>query len=107
MREHFLTQGVLLDEFLHVLSELKVLCEKCFINLYYVSQKHFEWCKGGHNETIYFLYLYYCKFFSFFWKKDYKFRKPFFLIEGKKMNFDFEGMKSFSEDTLNLKDIST
>ena len=55
---------------------------------------------------IFYIYIT-VKFFHFFWKKDYKFRKPFFLIEEKKMNFDFEGMKSFSEDTLNLKDIST
>ena len=79
--------------------------KKKFI-LLYVSQKHLEWCKVEHNESIYFLYL--DSFFVFFFlKKDYKLRKTFFLLKEKFFNFDFEGMKSFWEDALNIKDIFT
>ena len=78
-KQHFLTQGVLLDEFLHILYESKVHCEKCFI-LLYVSQKHFEWCKVEHNETIYILYLDY-NFFFFFWKKTINWEKLFFWLK--------------------------
>ena len=72
----FFTQWVLLDEFLHILYESKVYYEKFFI-LLFVSQRHFEWCKVQHNETIYFLY-WDLKFFLFL-KKYYKLRQNFFF----------------------------
>ena len=101
--KHFLTQGVLLDEFLHILYELKVHHENFFISLY-VSQRHFEWCKVEQNETIFFLYL---DWNLFFFQKNCKFRNFFFLAKGNFFYIDFEGMKTFWEDALNLEDICT
>ena len=74
--KYFCKEGVLLDEFLHILYESKVYYEKFFI-LLFVSQRHFEWCKVQHNETIYFLY-WDLKFFLFL-KKYYKLRQNFFF----------------------------
>ena len=102
--KHFLTQGVLLDEFLHILYELKVHHENFFVSLY-VSQRYFEWCKIEQNETIFFLYL--DRNFYSFQKKTVNLETFFFLAKGKFFNFDFEGMKSFWEDALNLEDICT
>ena len=82
--KYFCKEGVLLDEFLHILYESKVYYEKFFI-LLFVSQRHFEWCKVQHNETIYFLY-WDLKFFLFL-KKYYKLRQNFFL--GQRMIFYF------------------
>ena len=45
--------------------------------------------------------------FFFFWKNTINWDKTFFLAKGWFFIFDFEGMKSFWEDALNLKDIST
>ena len=45
--------------------------------------------------------------FIFFLEKDYKLRQNFFQVKGKFLYFDFEGLKPFWEDALNLKDIST
>ena len=63
--KHFLTEGFLLDEFLHIPYESEVHHEKFFI-LLYVSQRHFKWCKVEHNETICFLYQYLDLIFFFF-----------------------------------------
>ena len=102
---HFMTQGVLLYEFLHILYDSKVHHENFFMSLY-VSQRHFEWCKVEQNETIFFLYLdwNFCFFFS---KKIVNLETFFFLAKGKFCNFEFEGMKSFWEVALNLEDVCT
>ena len=74
--KHFLTQGVLMDEFLHIPYELKVHHENFFISLY-VSQRYYEWCKVEQNETIFFLYLDWNSFF--FQQKNCKLRNLFFF----------------------------
>ena len=76
--KHFLTEGVLLDEFLHILYESEVHYEKCF-TLLYVSQRHFKWCKVEHNETIYFLYQHLDLKCSLFSKKTINGDKTFFF----------------------------
>ena len=63
------------------LYESEVYYEKCFI-LLYMFQRHFEWCKVEHNETIYFLY-WNLRFFLFWKKKRLSIEsKLFFWVKG-------------------------
>ena len=87
---HFMTQGVLLYEFLHILYDSKVHHENFFISLY-VSQRHFEWCKVEQNETIFFLYL---DWNFFFFQKKLSIEKPFFFSQ--KENFSILTLKAWN-----------
>ena len=101
------SKGVLLDEFLHIIYELKVYEKKLFHCIYFGIL--WSTVKSNINKQFYFLNLLIIFFFLLEKKvKNIKTQSKLFFGE---MNFffdfDLEEMKFFREDSHHIKDVFT